>query len=120
MFLLECMLHNVGSMWRKEHRRCSQGSQSEMAKSAPEHPSVGTLLGSPDSEIPKVAEQVYSGECVVAPSVHPCRQQDECMRELHKKLTRHITRAGLQSETGPARPSYGSWRCSHSHSTSQT
>ena len=32
-----------------------------MAKLAPEHPSVKTLLEYPDSEILKVAEQVYKG-----------------------------------------------------------
>ena len=59
------------------------------------------------------------GECVVAPSILPCRQQDECMRELHQELTKHMARASLQSKTRLARPSLRSWRHSHSHSSSQ-
>ena len=55
LFLLKCMLHNVTAMQRKVHQRCSLGSESEMAKSAPELPSLQTLLGSPDAEILKVA-----------------------------------------------------------------
>ena len=58
LLLLEHMCHSVATMWRKEHQRCSQGSESEMAESAPEHPSVQALLGSPDAEILKMAEQV--------------------------------------------------------------
>ena len=74
LFLLEHMLHNTANMWRKEHWRCSWGSQLEMAELAPEHPSVQTLLGTPDEEILKVAEQVYRREHAVVPSVLPCRQ----------------------------------------------
>ena len=51
LFLWEWMLHNVASLQRKECWRCFWGLQLELAKSAPEHPSVQTLLGSPDSEI---------------------------------------------------------------------
>ena len=83
------------------------------------HPSLWTLLGSPDSEILKVAEQVYRGafsntQCT------PCRKQGKCMRELHQELCRHMARAGLQSETGAAKPSTRSCRCSHSCTTSWT
>ena len=56
LFLLEPVLHNMATMQRKEHQRCSGGSEPETAKSAPEHPSVQILLGSPDAEILKVAE----------------------------------------------------------------
>ena len=59
LFMLEHLLHNVAAMCRKGCWRCSQESEMEMAESAPEHPSVQTLLGSPDEEIPKVAEQIY-------------------------------------------------------------
>ena len=69
------MPHSAATMQRKEHQRWFQGSWLEMAKSAPEHPSVQTLLGFPDAEILKVAEQVCSGEHVVVPSVLPNRQQ---------------------------------------------
>ena len=120
LFLLECMLHNGVTIWKEECQRHSRGLQSEMAESVPEHPSVQTLLGSCDTEILKVAEQVYQGECVVASSVLSHRQQDNCMRELHQELTRHMTRAGLQSKTGPGRPSSRHQGCSHGHSASQT
>ena len=40
---------------------------------APEHPSVRTLLGSTDAEILKIIEQVYQGECLVAPRVLCCQ-----------------------------------------------
>ena len=55
------LLHNMATMGRKEHQRFFQGSQSEMAELAPEHPSMWTLFKSPDSEILKVAEQGYRG-----------------------------------------------------------
>ena len=71
----------------------SQGSQPEPAELVPEHPPVWTLVGSPDAEILRVAEQVYWGEHVVAPSVLPCCQQDECMRDLHQELARCMARA---------------------------
>ena len=118
LFLLECILHNVATMWRKEYQRCSWGSK--MAESAPEHPSMWTILGSPWFRDPKVEEHVYRAECVIAPSILSHSQQDECIRELCQELTRCMTRAGLQSKTGPARPSSRSQRCSHSHSTSKT
>ena len=124
LFLLDCMLHNLAAMQNKECQRCSQGSESETAESAPEHPSMWTLLGSPDAEILKVAEQVYRGEHAVVPSVLPCIQQDKCMRELHQELARCMARAGLQCETRMARLSLRdqshscscsiSWACSPS------
>ena len=91
-----------------------------MADTGHEHPSVWTLLGSPDAAVLKSAEQVYTGECTLAPSVLPHRQQEECMRILHQELGKCMSRAGLQSKTGPARTSLRSWRCSCSHSASQT
>ena len=116
MFLLECMLHNVATIQRKEWQRHSQGSEPEMPESVSEHPSVWILLGSPGAEILKVVEQVYRRELAVAPSVLPCRQQDGCMRKLCWELTRHMSRASLQSETRTARPSLRGQRCSCSHS----
>ena len=114
------VLHNMATMWRKEHQRCSQASQLEMADTALKHPSLWTLLGSPDTAILEIAEEVYRGEWTVAPSVLPCKQQDESMRIMSQELPKCMTRAGLQSETGPARPSSRNWRHSHGHSTSQT
>ena len=61
LFLLEHLFHNIAIMRWKEHerlsQRCSQAKQSEMAEvTAPEHPSVRTLLGSYDTTILKVAK----------------------------------------------------------------
>ena len=69
---------------------------------------------------PKGCRTSLQGEHVVAPSIPLHRQQDECMRELHQKPTRHMTKAGLWSKTETARPSSRSQRCSCGHSTSQT
>ena len=78
LFLLDHLLHNTAFMRRKEHQRCSWAPQAEMAEAtAPEHPSVWTLLGSIDTEILKIAEQVCRGECVVAPSMLPHWRQVE-------------------------------------------
>ena len=63
------------------------------------------LLGSPDTAILEIAEHVYKGEWAVAPSILLHRQQDECMRVMHQEPTKCMTRAGLQSKTGPDRPS---------------
>ena len=118
--LVGAHVHNTATMQRKEHQRYSGGSQLETTDMAPKHPSMQTLLGSPDSAILEIAEQVYRGEWVVALSILPHRQQDDCMRELCQELTRHTTRAGLQRKTGPARPSLRSQRHSNGHSTSWT
>ena len=74
LFLLENLLHNAATMRWKEHERLSQShSQAkwpEMAKvMAPEHPSVGTLLGSNNAAILKVAEQVDQGGVCAPPLV---------------------------------------------------
>ena len=68
LFLLECLLHNVASMRRKEYWRCSQRLSVEAAKEmALEHPSMRTLIGATDDTILQVAEQVYQGEWTLAP-----------------------------------------------------
>ena len=105
------MLHNAASMLRKEHQRYSHALQAAKVM-ASEHPSVRTLLGSLDADILKVAEHIYREECAVVPGMLPCRQQDECMRELHKEL------AGLQGKSGLLRPTARGRRCSHGHSIS--
>ena len=112
------MLHNTASMWRKEHQRHSQALQATKVL-APEHPSMRTLLGSPDAEILKVAEQPTD----VSLQWHPAyslRQQNECMRVLPQELTTHMARVGLQGESGLARSTERGRRCSHSHSAPQT
>ena len=58
------------------------------------------------------------GEHVVVPNILPHRQQDECMRELHQECTWCMTRVGLQSETGLARPSFRNQRHSYNQSSS--
>ena len=62
---------------------------------APDHPSIGTLLGSTDQEILDVAEQVYWGEYMLVPSKLPCPQQEEYIAELHLELSQCMVRAGL-------------------------
>ena len=105
LFLLEHLLHNAASMRRKEHQRCSQDLQAEPTKvTAPEHPSVRTLLGSTNADILKVTEKVYQGECVTAPIVLPQLQQEECIKELCLELAQHTARAGLQNGSGSTRP----------------
>ena len=71
LFMLEHLLHNMANMRRIEYQRHFQGSELEAAKLASEHPSVQTLLGSPNAEILKVAEWVYRGELAIVPSVLP-------------------------------------------------
>ena len=117
LFLLKSMLHNAASMWRKEHWRHSQALQPTQV-TAPEHPSMGTLLGSLNTEILKVAEQVQRGKCAMAPSILPCRQQDECLRELYQELTKCMASTGLQVRSSLARPTARSRRYSNSHSIS--
>ena len=58
------------------------------------------------------------GECIVAPCVLPHQRHEECMTELHKELTKHMARAGIQSKPRLARPTARSRRHSHSCSTS--
>ena len=119
LFMLEWLLHNVTAMHKTKHWRHSQGSKPETAESAPKHPSVQTLLGSPDKEILEVAEQVYRGELALAPTVLPCQWQDWCMKELRQVLHRCMARVGLQSEIRMARSSSRSRRHLCTHSTSR-
>ena len=118
LFLLEHLLHIAAAMRWKEHeilsQRCSQAKWPEMAEvTAPEHPSIRTLLGFEDATIMKVTKQVYLGEYVLAPSMLPCQWQEECIIELCIELAWCMARAGLWSEPGPARPTLWSRRCSH-------
>ena len=114
LFLLENLLHNAASMRRREHQRHSQVLQAETAEAmAPKHPSFWTLLGFMDVEILKIAKKVYQGEYVTAPSMLPQWQQEECIKELHLELARHMARAGLQSR--PRSPRSSSQSRGHSH-----
>ena len=118
LFLLEGLLHNTVSIRGKEHQRHPQAPQAKMAEvTAPEHPTIRTLLGSTDAEISRVDEKVYWGEYVIAPSVLPFQQQEECIRELHLELAQHMARAGLQSRPRSARPTSQSRGCSHSQAS---
>ena len=112
LFLLEWMGHNTAAMWCKEHQRCSQGLPLEPTETAPEHPSVQTLIGSHDSELLQVMEQIYKGEYAVAPSVFTHAQHEHFMRELQWKLSGCMTRPGLWSKRGPAELPSRNWRCS--------
>ena len=97
LFLLECLLHNVTSMQKKEHWRCSQRSQAgETKETASEHPSMRTLIEVTDDAIIQVAEQVYQREWTLAPSMLSHHQHDNCMRELWQDLSKHMAMAGLQ------------------------
>ena len=76
------MFHNVVTMQHTEHLRFSRGPLSETEEIAPEHPSVQALVGSQDSDILKVVEQIYRIEDQVAPSVFTHVDQEDFMREL--------------------------------------
>ena len=54
----------------------------ETAKIAPKHPSVQTLIGSWDSKILQVTEQIYRDEHAVVPSVFTHMQQETWMRKV--------------------------------------
>ena len=60
-----------------------------MAELAPEHPSMWTLLGSPDEEILKVAEQVYRGQLAVVPSVLPTKNRTGAWGSCTENLPDH-------------------------------
>ena len=105
LFLLECSFHNATAMWRREQQqhtqRCPHQQQTAMANGmALEHPSVRTLLGSTDPEILNFVEQVYRGQCKVAPSILPCRYQDQFMAKLHEELSQCLVRARFHGVMG--------------------
>ena len=84
--------------WQWHIQRCPHPQQTDMAEEmAPVSHSVRTLFGSTDQEILDVVKHVYRGQCKVAPSVLPCRLQDQLMAELHKELSKNLVRASLQS-----------------------
>ena len=112
LFLLEQMFHNAATMQHKEHQRCWLGLSLELTEAAPEHPSMWTLVGSKDSDLLQIAEQIYKGEYMVVPSEFICTLQDDLMKELQRELSRHLTQAGLHGKRGPAELPSRSHRCS--------
>ena len=102
LFLLEQMFHNAAAMQHKEHQRCSWRVPPEPTETALEHPSVWTLIGSRDSDLLWVTEQIYKGEYMVAPSMFTHPQQEDFMKELWRDLSGCMTRAGLWSNREPA------------------
>ena len=82
LFLLEWMFHNTAAMQCKEHQRCTWGLPLEPTETASEHPSVWTLIGSWNTNLLQVMEQIYKGEYVLAPSMFTHAQQEDFMKEL--------------------------------------
>ena len=68
-------------MWHTEHQRHSHGLL-EPSEAALEHPRMQTLVGSRDTDLLQVAEWIYKGEYVMAPSVFTCAQHNDLMKEL--------------------------------------
>ena len=71
-----------------------------------------TLVGSKDTDLLQVTEQIYKVGYVVEPSIFSCSQYDDLMKELQKELSECLTQAGLQGERGLAKASFRTWRCS--------
>ena len=63
------MFHNAAAMWCKEPQRCPCGNPLELLETALEDPSVWTLVRSGNANLLQVAEQIYKGKYVVAPSI---------------------------------------------------
>ena len=110
LFLLEWKFHNAATMWCKEHQRCSHRLPLEPSEAALEHPSVQTLVGSRDTDLLQVAEQIYKGEYMVVPSMFTWSELDDLMKELQRELSVWLTQAGLQGERVPAELPSRRWR----------
>ena len=108
--LLEWMFHNAAAMQHREHQSCTWGLPLEPTETATQHPSVQTVVGSRDSNLLQVIEQIYKGKYMVAPRMFTHAQQDNFMKELQRQLSGCITRASLQGERGPAELPSRSWR----------
>ena len=108
LFLLERMFHNATTIWHKELQRYPCGIPLEPSETALEDPSVWTLVGSEDSDLLQIAEQIYKGGYIVAPSIFSHSQCDDLMKE----LSEFQTWAGLQGERGLAKASFRTQRCS--------
>ena len=72
----------------------------EPSEAALQHPSMQTLVGSRDGDLLQVAEEIYKGEYVEAPSRFTNTQHDDFMKELQKELSEYLIWAGLQGEGG--------------------
>ena len=113
LFLLEWMFHNATTMWPKVHQRCYHRFPLwEPSVTAIEHPSMQTLVGSRNADFLQVAEQIYKGEYMVAPSMFSHTQQEDLMKDLCRELSGHLTQTGLQGDRVPAELPSRSWRCS--------
>ena len=55
------MFRNATTMWHKELQRCPCGIPLEPLEIALENSSVQTLVGSKDTNLLQVAEQIYNG-----------------------------------------------------------
>ena len=89
-------------MQHKKLQRHSHGLPLEPSEVALEHLNMWSLVGSRDTDLLQVAEWIYKGKYMVVPSMFTHAQCNECMKELQRELSRHLTQAGLQSERGPA------------------
>ena len=69
-------------------------------------------MGSSEADLIQVAELIYKGKYVIAPSVFTCTQYDALVKELQRELSKHLTWTGLQGERGLAEVSFRAQRCS--------
>ena len=76
-------------------------------ETAPEQPSVRSLLGSTDEEILEIAVQMYQGQYEAVPSILPCQYKEPFLAELHKDLGWYLRRAGLKKPQEHAGPYLG-------------
>ena len=77
----------------KNQQKAPQAQPIEMVEAmALTHPSIRTLLGSTNWEIPDIAEQMYQGEYVLASSELPFWWQEEYMTEQHQELSQCMAR----------------------------
>ena len=94
------MFHDAATMWHKENQRYSHRLPLEPSEAALEHPSMLTLVESRDTNLLQVAEQIYKGEYVAAPSMFTSAQCNDLMKELQRALSECLTWACLQGKRG--------------------
>ena len=99
IFLSERMFHNA-TMRHKELQRNPCGIPLELSETTLEHSSVWTLVGSEDSDLLQITEQIYKCGYIVVSSIFSPSQCDDLMKELWKELSECVTWAGLQGERG--------------------
>ena len=69
-------------MRHKELQRHPCGIPLEPSETALEYHSVWTLVGSEDSNLLQITEQIYKDGYIVVPSIFSCFQHDDLMKEL--------------------------------------